>query len=292
TLFRQGLAMLRKSFTICMLIVSALVLQACEQQQKEVSVVSPDEEAVSRLENILAGDHRSPENKNRDQYRHPVETLSFFSVTPDATVVEIWPGAGWYTEILAPYLRDEGRYIAAGFDPESDIEFIRMAAGRYQAKLDGNPELYDKVETTVLMPPNQLDFAEPESVDIILTFRSIHNWMPRGSQDLMVDAMYRALKPGGILGVVEHRGDPAVPQDPKAANGYVNQVYAIEMVEKAGFVLNGSSEVNANPADTRDHPEGVWTLPPTLRMKDERRDHWISIGESDRFTLRFIKPEA
>jgi predicted methyltransferase len=273
--------------TLC---ISMLLLQGCENTEVELSPNVPDEKVSEQMSTILAGSHRSDENKARDKYRHPAETLTFFSVTPDATVVEVWPGKGWYTEILAPYLRDEGRYITAGFDPDSDIEFIRMAAGKYQAKLDGNPELYGKVETTVLMPPNQLDFVPADSVDVVLTFRSVHNWMPRNTQKLMLGAMYAALKPGGVLGVVEHRGDPAIPQDPKASTGYVNQDYVIELAESVGFVLNGSSEVNANPADTKNHPEGVWTLPPTLRLKEQGKESWLAIGESDRLTLRFIKP--
>ena len=283
---------MHKYIKVFALVGAGLFIQGCEQQVESIAVMAPDEDASGKLESVIAGDHRAPENRERDKYRHPLETLNFFSVTPDAMVVEIWPGSGWYTEILAPYLRDDGRYIAAGFDPESEIEFIRMAAGRYQAKLDANPELYDQVETAVLMPPDKLDFVEPESVDVILTFRSLHNWMPRASQDMMLGAMYRALKPGGVLGVVEHRGNPAIPQNPEANTGYVNQDYAVEMIEKAGFVLNGSAEINANPADSKDHPEGVWTLPPTLRLKEDHRDEWLAIGESDRFTLRFIKPEA
>ncbi|MCP4000935.1 MAG: class I SAM-dependent methyltransferase [Gammaproteobacteria bacterium] len=267
-----------------------ILLQGCEKNSVTPSSIVVDKKADDKLAAILAGEHRSDEHKARDKFRHPAETLSFFSVTPDASVVEIWPGGGWYTEILAPYLRDEGRYIAAGFDPESDIEFIRIAAGKYQSKLDANPELYDKVETVVLMPPNQLDFVPPDSVDVVLTFRSVHNWMPRNAQGVMFQAIYTALKPGGVLGVVEHRGNPAIPQDPKAATGYVNQDYVIELAESAGFVLNGSSEINANLADTKDHPEGVWTLPPTLRMKEQGKETWLSIGESDRLTLRFIKP--
>lgn len=278
---------------VCATVVTALAvgLSACESSEEITAPVVPDASAEANLRSILTGEHRSDANKARDPYRHPVETLTFFSVTPDATVLEIWPGAGWYTEILAPYLRDEGRYIAGGFDPESEIEFIRLAAERYQAKLDEYPELYGNAETAVFMPPNKLDTLPENSVDVVLTFRSIHNWMPRGSQDMMFAAMYRVLKPGGVLGVVEHRGDPAVPQDPKATTGYVNQDYAIELAEKAGFVLNGSSEINANPLDTKDHPEGVWTLPPTLRMKEQGRETWLGIGESDRFTLRFVKPE-
>lgn len=281
-----------------LLLTATVVLQACDSNKRPpaednklavqaAAGYGPESDAFAA---ILAGDHRSEENRARDKYRHPVETLGFFGLKPDTTVIEIWPGGGWYTEIIAPYVRENGKYIAAGFDPDSEIEFIRQGVARYQAKLDEYPELYDRVEQTVLMPPDMLDIGAPESADLVLTFRSIHNWMPRGSQDSMIAAIYKVLKPGGMLGVVEHRGIPSVPQDPEAKTGYVNQEYAIEMIEKAGFVLNGSSEINANPADTKDHPEGVWTLPPTLRLKETGRETYLGIGESDRFTLRFIKP--
>ena len=281
-----------------LLLTATVVLQACDSNKRPpaednklavqaAAGYGPESDSFAA---ILAGDHRSEANKARDKYRHPVETLGFFGLKPDTTVIEIWPGGGWYTEIIAPYVRDNGKYIAAGFDPDSEIEFIRQGVARYQAKLDEYPGLYDRVEQTVLMPPDMLDIGPPESADLVLTFRSVHNWMPRGSQGLMLAAMYEVLKPGGVLGVVEHRGIPSVPQDPEAKTGYVNQEYAIEMIEKAGFVLNGSSEINANPADTKDHPEGVWTLPPTLRLKEQGRETYLGIGESDRFTLRFIKP--
>jgi len=296
-IFIAGILMKRIS-PIIFLLATAIILQACdsnksvpgEDKKQAVQAAAGYGEAAPAFATILAGDHRTAENKARDIYRHPVETLGFFGLKPDTTVVEIWPGGGWYTEIIAPYVRDKGKYIAAGFDPDSEIEFIRQAAARYQAKLAEHPELYDQVESAVLMPPDKLDFVSPESVDLILTFRSIHNWMPRGNQDAMAAAMYKALKPGGVLGVVEHRGIPSVPQDPEAKTGYINQEFAIEIFEKAGFVLNGSSEINANPADTKDHPEGVWTLPPTLRLKEQGRETYLGIGESDRFTLRFIKP--
>jgi predicted methyltransferase len=295
-----GTVMNRISLNIALLAV-AIILSACGNKNGNDSLPEDDKaQAVQAaagngadaqaLAEILAGEHRSDDNRARDVYRHPVETLGFFGLKPDTTVVEIWPGGGWYTEIIAPYVRDQGKYIAAGFDPDSEIEFIRQAAVRYQAKLAEYPDRYGQAEMAVLMPPDKLDFVAPESVDLILTFRSIHNWMPRGNEDLMLAAMYKALKPGGVLGVVEHRGIPAVPQDTEAKTGYVNQEYAIEMIEKAGFVLNGSSEINANPADTKDHPEGVWTLPPTLRLKEQGKEIYIGIGESDRFTLRFIKP--
>ena len=299
---------MNRIFLLVMVCLMA-VLQACDNNTTDKNTQVASEPAVAAVTNddsvaggnqvaaaedsmakILAGEHRSAQNKARDKYRHPAETLAFFGLRPDSTVMEIWPGEGWYTEIIAPYVRGNGRFIAAGFDPDSEIEFVRNGAAKYKAKLDANPELYDHVELAVLMPPDKLELAPPDSIDLILTFRSIHNWMPRGSQDAVIAAMYRALKPGGIVGVEEHRGIASEPQDPEAKTGYVNQDYAISLFEKAGFVLDATSEINANPADTKNYPEGVWTLPPTLRMGEENRDTYLAIGESDRFTLRFMKP--
>jgi predicted methyltransferase len=239
---------------------------------------------------VIAGDHRSAENRARDVHRHPTETLSFFGLTPDSTVVEIWPATGWYTEILAPYLRDRGTYYAAGWDPEADAEFIRQGVQRFKDKLAARPELYGKVRYSVLSFPDKTEIAPPGSADLVLTFRNIHNWMPAGNAEAAFAAMYKALKPGGVLGVVEHRAPTDQPQDPKARSGYVREDYAIALAEKAGFVLEAKSEINANPRDTKDHPKGVWTLPPTFAEKDADREKYQAIGESDRFTLKFRKP--
>ncbi|MBK8163545.1 MAG: class I SAM-dependent methyltransferase [Gammaproteobacteria bacterium] len=246
--------------------------------------------ADTALESILTGEHRSEANKARDQYRHPIETLTFFGLRDDMTVVEVFPGGGWYTEILAPYLRDKGIYYAAGFDPDSSANFARRAAKSFKDKMDADPGLYGKVKTTVLAPPDKTAIAPPGSADMVLTFRNIHNWMAAGTADQIFAAMFSALKPGGVLGVVEHRGNPAVPQDPKAKSGYVNQEHAIRLAEKAGFKFVEGSEINANPRDTKDHPKGVWTLPPTFALEDEDRAKYLAIGESDRFTLKFVKP--
>lgn len=242
------------------------------------------------LDQLVAGDHRSPENIARNPQRNPKETLEFFGLTPDSVVVEIWPSGGWYTEIIAPYVRDQGKYYAAHWDPESEVEFIQRGIQNFRDKLAARPDLYDRVEMTVLAPPEKSDIAPAGSADLVLTFRSIHNWMPAGTADVIFEAMYKALKPGGVLGVVEHRGNPEVPQDPRARSGYVNEDYAIELARKAGFVLEARSEVNANPADTKDYEGGVWTLPPTLRRGEEDREKYLAIGESDRFTLKFRKP--
>jgi predicted methyltransferase len=246
-----------------------------------------DTPVVPGLAEIADGEHRAAENRARNAWRHPVETLEFFGLDKGQTVVEIWPAGGWYTEVIAPYLNDDGKYIAAGWDPNSKIEFIRKGVEKYQAKLDEYPDLYGNVQLTVLMPPDQMDFVPEGSVDMIVTFRNIHNWMGRDSAEDMFAAMHKALKSGGTLGVVEHRGNPDVPQDPKAATGYVNEDYAIALAEKAGFTFVAKSEINANSKDTKDHAKGVWTLPPTLRAGDEPQYH--EIGESDRFTLKFVK---
>ncbi len=242
------------------------------------------------LADVLAGDHRSAENRARDAYRHPRETLEFFGIRPDMSVIEIWPATGWYTEILAPYLQDQGRYVAAHWDPEAKQEFIRTGVKAFQDKLAARPDLYAKVEMAVLSPPDKTEMVSAESVDMVVTFRNIHNWMANGQAETLFAAMYRVLKPGGVLGVVEHRAANDKPQDPKAKSGYVREDYAIGLAEKAGFVMEAASEVNANPRDTRDYEGGVWTLPPTLRQGEKDKQKYLDIGESDRFTLRFRKP--
>ncbi len=206
------------------------------------------------LQEAIAASTRTATNVARDRYRHPFETLTFFGIKPDMTVVEISPGGGWYTEILSPLLKDHGTYYAAGTDPDSQSKFARQAAARFKEKMDGNKAVYGKVNLTVLAPPEKTAIAPPGSVDMVLTFRNIHNWMNGGYADDVFTAMYKALKPGGILGVVEHRGNPKIPQDPEAKSGYVNQDYAIRLAEKAGFKLVTSSEINANPKDTKDYP--------------------------------------
>ncbi len=254
----------------------------------------PATDAATRatLDRVLAGDHRSEANRARDKYRHPKETLEFFGLRQDMTVMEVSPGGGgWYTEVLAPTLREHGRYIAASWDPNSTSEYVKTNSKKFADKLAARPDLYDRAKVTALQAPNALKPVPDGTVDMVVTFRNIHGWMGNDSADAMFKAMYAALKPGGILGVVEHRAKTDKPQDPKAKSGYVREDYAIEMIERAGFKLIGKSEVNANPKDTADHPEGVWTLPPTLELGDVDRDKYLAIGESDRFTLRFRKPE-
>ena len=237
---------------------------------------------TAALQAAIDNPARPAADRDRDRYRHPLQTLQFFGVKPTMTVVEIWPGGGWYTGILAPYLKDHGKlYEAVPPGPRSDP---------YRKKLAADPKLYGVVTITELGPPNHYDIAPPRSADMVLTFRNVHNWMRGGYAEDVFKAMYQALRPGGILGVEEHRADPKSTQDPKASSGYVREDYVIGLAEKAGFHLVARSEINANPKDTRDYKEGVWTLPPTLRMGNVDRDKYLAIGESDRMTLKFVKP--
>jgi predicted methyltransferase len=241
------------------------------------------------VDRALAASHRSAENRARDAYRHPRETLQFFGLRADMTVVEVWPGGGWYTEILAPLLQDRGRLYAAHLDPATS-EYARRTVDDFRAKLAARPDLYAKVVvTTLAAPPARSEIAPPGSADLVLTFRNLHNWMMFGWQREAFEAMHAALKPGGVLGVVEHRGDPRRPQDPKAASGYVHEQYAIQLIESVGFELAGRSEINANSRDAKDYEKGVWTLPPTFAAGARDRERYAAIGESDRFTLKFVK---
>jgi len=253
----------------------------------------PTPTPANTLQEAIDSEVRSPEEKSRDVWRHPKETLEFLGVEPSDTVVEIWPGGGWYTNILAPWLAaGGGQLVEVLFDPAGIDDPERLA--RIQKNDDAFKANYvDPRFGTIRysgFSANSGALTEPGTADVVLTFRNIHNWMPREAARPMLQAMYDALKPGGILGVVEHRAGTGAPQDPQARSGYVREDYAIELIESIGFRLVGRSEVNANPADTRDYEQGVWTLPPTLRLGDKDRDRYVAIGESDRFTLRFEKP--
>ncbi|MDT0633713.1 hypothetical protein [Spectribacter hydrogenoxidans] len=252
----------------------------------------PTTAAGKQLARVARGDHRSDANIARNQYRHPVQTLQFFGVAPDMTVVEIWPGTGWYTEILAPYLRDSGTFYAAGFSLRSVTvpEYRERIQREYVAKLRDNPGVYDRVKPTAMGPPEDWRVAPENSADRVLTFRNVHNWIKDGYASLVFDGMYEALKPGGILGVVEHRAKPGTSLDAMKASGYVTEQHVKLLAARSGFEFVESSEINANPKDTADHPEGVWTLPPTLRLGDKDRQKYLEIGESDRMTLKFRKP--
>jgi predicted methyltransferase len=273
----------------------ALSLVAAMLAPMPASAADPTTDAATAatLDRVLAGEHRSEANRARDKWRHPKETLTFFGLRQDMTVMEIWPGGGgWYLEVLAPTLRENGQYIAASWDPKSESKYVQENSKKLADKLKARPELYDRVRMTALQVPNALTPVPNGSVDMVLTFRNIHSWMGNDGAEAMFKAMFAALKPGGILGVVEHRAGNDAPQDPKAKSGYVRTDYAIALAEKAGFELVGESDVNANAKDTADHPNGVWSLPPSLRGGDTDRARFVAIGESDRFTLKFRKPAA
>ena len=266
-----------RHFACCALMLSAL-LPTAFAQPTSADTFTP----------LLSASHRSPGNVARDPYRHPAQTLAFFGIRSDSTVVEILPGSsGYYMEILAPWLKDKGLYIAAnrdGSQPQYQADHEKLLQ-----RLVKEPDLYGKV----LVTPFRADrhaIAPAGSVDAVISFRNLHNWMEQGELQESLKAFYWALKPGGILGIVDHRGRTDQTQAEQIASGYVRQDVAIALIEQAGFKLQASSEVNANPKDSKDHPEGVWTLPPSYRLKDKDREKYAAIGESDRFTLRFVKP--
>jgi predicted methyltransferase len=265
------------------------------------AMTSTRQETAQALDNILADPHRTEADRARDRYRHPKDTLLFFGIRPEMSVLEVWPEPGWYTDVIAPLVREHGKYYAAVIEPDPSSRFITARLEAFHNKLASNPTLYGN--PTVVTFPTHLagggasgstadagPMVPAGTVDMVVTFRNIHNWMAEGSAPQAFATIYKALKPGGVLGVVEHRGNPAVRQDPQAKSGYVNEDYAIQLIQAQGFRLVGTSEVSANPKDTKDYEQGVWTLPPTYRLGDKDRDKYMEIGESDRFTLKFEKP--
>jgi predicted methyltransferase len=234
------------------------------------------------LAQVIAGPQRTPAFEARDRYRHPLQVLKFVGLKPDMSVVEIWPSGGWWTEILAPYLHAHGTYYAALQQSSEDAGF--------RNKLAAAPQYYDRVIVTRAGPPDHWQIAPPGSADLVLTFRNVHNWLAGGYEKEMFAAMYRALKPGGVLGLEEHRAAPGTTRADWVKSGYVSQDYVIDLARQAGFRLVAKSEIGANPKDTKNYPQGVWTLPPTLTLGQKDRAKYLAIGESDRMTLKFVKP--
>jgi predicted methyltransferase len=247
------------------------------------------ETTAGALDAILAGGQRTAADRARDAYRHPKQTLLFFGIRPRTRVLQAWPEPGWYTKIIAPLVRARGRYYAGVIAPDPRSRFLTARLANYRRLLASSPELYGRVQV-VTFPPDGRDAVPPGSVDMVLSFGDLHEWMALGDAQQALVTIYRALAPGGVFGVVDNRGDPSLPQDPQAKNGYVRQDYAIRLIEAAGFRLVATSEVNANPKDTKHYPCGVWTLPPDYRLGNIDRAQYAAIGESDRFTLKFVKP--
>lgn len=249
------------------------------------------------LSDILSAEHRSEQSKARDAYRNPEQVLSFFGVKNTDTVLEVWPGNGWYTEILGPYLKDEGQLIAATFSTSNQNSKDKRRAFWSKVALEyremvSDQDIYGDITFTELDPPEVLKVAEPDSVDLALIIRSLHIWDESGDLLIGLKAVYDAVKPGGTLGIIQHRADSFSDISAFASEGYLSQSYVVDAIESVGFELVATSEINANEKDTKDHPRGVYTLPPTYAMGALDQDKYQKIGESDRMTLKFIKPNT
>jgi predicted methyltransferase len=246
--------------------------------------------AKSAIQAAMAGRHRKPGATDRDRFRHPLEMLTFFGFKPTMTVLDIGPGEGWYTELLAPSVAMQGKYLATSPDPAGPTDSrATFYAQRWRALLDRAPELYGKVQTLLVDGKAPKLGIDDGTVDMILILRGVHGMHNNGTFGTWLGEVRRVLKPGGVLGIEEHRAPPDANPDESAKRGYVPEKWVIQKVEAAGFKLAGKSEINANPKDTKDYPEGVWTLPPTYRLKERDHDKYAAIGESDRMTLKFVK---
>jgi predicted methyltransferase len=272
----------------------ATMLGACASAPADTGNASgataPSAQHQAALDAAIAGAWRDPKNTARDAYRHPAQTLAFFGVRPDQTIIEITPGGGWYAEILAPYLRDDGHYVAAVWDDAIPGQpgYRYDLNKRLRAKFAGNAAVFGTPDVRVF-DPKAPSFGAPASADVVLTFRNAHNWVSDGNAEAYFKAYHEVLRPGGTLGVVDHRAKPGTDLATMKESGYLTEALVIELAQQAGFVLEGKSEVNANPKDTADHPNGVWTLPPNNNHPAADAAKYKAIGESDRMTLRFTK---
>jgi predicted methyltransferase len=263
--------------------------------------VAQDMSTAASVEQAMWGDHRSEDSMERNRYRHPVGTLDFFGLESGMSVMEIWPGGGWYTEVLAPTIRHHGQFVVAGYDTDVPDQ----PAYRYRLQMElldkfsARPDVYDQVATVPYSPPESASLGDADSVDLILTFRNTHGWIGDGIAESVFVEFARVLRPGGILGVVQHRAPDDADPVKSAETGYVSEAAVIALAKQAGLYLEARSEVNANPADSRDHAGGVWSLPPGLALCREMEEEaeaaacnakYLAIGESDRMTLRFRKP--
>jgi predicted methyltransferase len=277
-----------RMFNFLVIPLTVLGLTACSEPT--ASAVAQD----NALEQAVQAESRQDTNKARDKFRNPQQTLAFFGIRPNMTVVEVSPGGGWYTEILAPYLKQDGLLYAAHFPADSSSGYYARSRQAFVERV-ANDANFANIVVTEFAPFSETEIAPPGSADMVLTFRNLHNWYMNGGDEAVQNAFlqfYTALKPGGVLGVVDHRLPENRPDTDMASSGYMKENFAVAMAEAVGFELVERSETNSNPRDTADHPRGVWTLPPTLRLGDENRDTYSAIGESDRFTLKFVKPKT
>jgi predicted methyltransferase len=267
------------------LLLSAFLFFSCSTQVKKQRMVDSLPES---LKEAVSANSRASENTERDEYQHPLETLDFFGIKPDMTVVEISPGAGYYTEILAPFLAKEGQYvIAVPRLPSRPPKILIQNEKKIQDILLGHTDIQTKTRIIPFEPLNKRNKTKTSFADMVVTFSSVHNWVATKSTDQSFKFFYEILKPGGILGLVQHRAPEG--KDVSPMSGYIHEKTVIALAEKAGFKLMSKSEINANPKDSADYPKGVWVLPPTYRLGDQNRDKYEDIGESDKMTLKFIK---
>jgi predicted methyltransferase len=276
-------------FTLCSITVFTAGAVADPAPAMMARKPSGDQAFAHKLDAVLAGDWRSDKNKARDQYRHPKQTLEFFGLKSGATLIEISPGAGWYTEILAPLLKGNGTYIAANTKPRKPEGEAAQDKSALQKKFDGDAARYGNAKL-VEYDGKAPVLGAPASADMVVTFRNVHNWAQADTAPVMFKAFFDVLKPGGVLGVTDHRAAPGVDLKKIMDTGYLPEDYVIKLATDAGFKLAAKSEINANPKDTKDYPKGVWTLPPSLELGDQDKEKYLAIGESDRMTLKFVKP--
>ncbi|MCC4832904.1 methyltransferase [Shewanella sp. 10N.7] len=282
-----------------LLLTTALGLSTLGLATVSSSVIAHDHASSEKVQAVkinpqlaaaVASEFRSEKNAARDEYRNPAETLAFLGIQPDDTVIELWPGGGWYTEILAPYLAEKGKYIGGIFEtnPKEDTkrtQYYAKSGKKFETWLSDNKEAVGNASTVTFQPPASVDLGIDKSADYVLTFRNLHNWAGQKQLENAFTASYKVLKDGGIFGVVEHRANPGMSFD----SGYMDQAEMIALAEKVGFTLVAASEINANPKDTKDYAKGVWTLPPRLALEDQDKQKYLDIGESDRMTLKFVK---
>lgn len=293
-----------------LVLLSMLVLQRLRNRQAASQITAPiilftafspfiaqaDPQNIDTINNIAANEFRSEENRQRNQFRHPGLTLDYFGIEPHMSVTELWPGKGWYTEILAPYLKDEGQLTIANFrtqparDDKRTVYYSRLGR-KLNKRINDHSDYFGTVFEVPYDPVENDNLGAPSSQDMVLIFRNIHNWDGDGVFKRVIEAAYDIVKPGGILGIVEHRANSLSEISSSAAEGYTDEGYVIKVIESVGFKLTGRTGINNNPKDTKNYPRGVYSLPPTFAMGDIEREKYLAIGESDRMTLKFIKPE-